>query len=123
MPFSITIKRTFCAAHALRLPGGATEPVHGHNWHVSVTVRRDDGGLDEIGCVVDFHELEKQLDAVIGPWKNADLNAIEPFASQVNPSAENVAATIAQGLDLPVDVRVDRVEITEAEGCLATWHA
>ncbi len=121
MPFSVTIARTFCAAHALRLADGSLEPVHGHNWHVRLTVARDDGDLDAIGCVVDFHDLEHRLDAVLKPWQNAHLNDVPPFDASVNPTAERVAEQIGRQIDLPTGVRLDEVTITEAEGCLARW--
>ena len=121
MPFSVTIARTFCAAHALRLPGGELEPIHGHNWQVRVTVARDDGGLDDVECVVDFHVLEERLDAVLEPWRNANLNDIPPFDAAVNPTAERVAEQVGRQLQLPEGVRAVEVTITEAEGCLARW--
>jgi 6-pyruvoyltetrahydropterin/6-carboxytetrahydropterin synthase len=40
MPFDITATRTFSAAHQLRLYDGSLEPLHGHNWVVRVTSRR-----------------------------------------------------------------------------------
>lgn len=123
MPFAITIRRTFCAAHRLTFANGVVEPTHGHNWHVSLTVRRHDGQLDDADCVLDFHELEHQLDAVIGPWNNNNLNACPPFASGVNPSAERVAEAIATGIEVQKGVIVERVDVTEAEGCIATWRA
>ncbi len=121
MPHRVTIRRTFCAAHHLRFEDGTVEPVHGHNWHVSLTVRRVDGKLDAIGCVMDFHDLESRLDTVIGHWNNNDLNAHAPFCNGVNPTAESVAETIALAILLPEAVEVERVDITEAEGCVATF--
>ncbi|MEM8873008.1 MAG: 6-carboxytetrahydropterin synthase [Planctomycetota bacterium] len=118
--FTAAITRTFCAAHALRLPGGGLEPLHGHNWQTTVTVASEQ--LDELGCVMDFHDLERQLDAIIGPWHNANLNEIAPFDAVVNPSAENVARQIADALTLPDGVSLRRVEVTEAEGCAAAYE-
>lgn len=118
--FTIATTRTFCAAHALRLPGGGIEPLHGHNWRLTVTVEADQ--LDELGCVMDFHELEKQVDAIIGPWHNRNLNDIPPFDAAVNPSAENVVGQVAAQLSLPEGVRLRRVEVTEAQGCAAAYE-
>ena len=122
MPFQISVRRTFCAAHQLRLPGGATEPVHGHNWHVMVAVGRET--LDEHGFVMDFHELERIVDSIIGPWDNDDLNAAEPFSTGTNPSAESVADVIAARVTaaLPAEVALTVVSVTEAEGCQATFR-
>ncbi|MEM1012830.1 MAG: 6-carboxytetrahydropterin synthase [Planctomycetota bacterium] len=119
----MTISRTFCAAHQLRLADGSLEPVHGHNWHVRVVVARHDGELDASDCVIDFHDLEARLDHVIGPWDNANLAEQAPFRDGVNASAERVAEAVATGLSLPEGVEVKTVHVTEAPGCEATWHA
>jgi 6-pyruvoyltetrahydropterin/6-carboxytetrahydropterin synthase len=122
MPLAVTVHRTFCAAHRLRLGDGSEEPVHGHNWRVAVTVAREDAGVDAIGCVVDFHDLQSRLGALLRPWDTSDLNAHPPFADfEVNPTAEHVARVIAERLDLPAGVRVTRVEVSEAEDCVAVW--
>ena len=55
MPFEITVVREFAAAHQIRLLDGSLEPLHGHNWRLSVTVAADK--LDGIGTVMDFHHL------------------------------------------------------------------
>lgn len=119
MSYAIRIDRSFAATHALRLPDGSLEPVHGHGWSVSVVVSADE--LDSMDCVMDFHELERQLDGVIKPWDRKYLNDVEPFKSGVNPSAERVAESIAKVLTLPARVRLDRVEVGEATGCTAIY--
>lgn len=125
MPFAVAIRRTFSAAHAIRLPDGTLEPLHGHNWHVTVTVARTEGGLDAIACVIDFHDLERRLGDLLEPWHNANLNDVPPFSDgvnpTVNPTAERVAETIATRLTLPAGVELRRVELTEAEGCVAIF--
>lgn len=121
MPFSIRIDRAFAATHALRLPDGSFEPVHGHGWSVAVAIGSDQ--LDAMDCVMDFHELERQLDAVISPWDRRHLNDVEPFKSGVNPSAERVAEAVARSLKLPGTVRMEYVEVGEATGCTAIFRA
>lgn len=108
--FEITTTRQFSAAHQLRLYDQSLEEVHGHNWQVRVTVAAEK--LDAIGVVMDFHVLEKRLDAVIGPMHNRHLNELPAFA-QLNPSAENVAWHIAQALQLPEKVKLKSVEVWE----------
>ena len=123
MPFELSIQREFCAAHAIHIRG-RREPVHGHNWRVRLWVRAE--SLDEDGLIVDFHELENALDAVIAPWHNADLNAVDPF-DRLNPTAEHVAREIAQrvrekmGFDDGSPHDVSRVEVSEAPGCYAIY--
>ena len=109
MPFQITTTRQFSAAHQLKLYDGSLEPLHGHNWKVTVTV---EGELDSIGVVMDFHELERLIDQIIGPMHNRHLNDLPAFAT-VNPSAENVAGHIGQSLSLPGGRKLVSVEVWE----------
>lgn len=119
MPFEISITRIFSAAHALRLPGGVVEPLHGHDWQLTVTVGANQ--LDAIGTVMDFHDLETRVESIIGPWRNRNLNDCPPF-DVTNPSAEAVVKTVAHGLQLPPGVRLVSVSVTEAPGCVATYR-
>ena len=113
MQFEITIVREFSASHQLRLGDGSLEPLHGHNWKVLVTVASRQ--LDEIGTVMDFHELERLVDRIVEPMHNRHLNEFEPFARELNPSAENVAFHIARSVQLPNHVKLERVEVWETE--------
>ena len=110
MPFQIRTTRAFSAAHALNLYDGSLEPIHGHNWKVEVTVESKE--LDCIGVVMDFHELERLLDAIIHPMHNRHLNQVPPFVT-LNPSAENVALHIGRSLQLPALVQLMSVQVWE----------
>jgi len=130
MRYQASVERSFDATHALQLPDDSFEPVHEHRWVVTVTV--ESHGLDEIDTVMDFHDLERMIDGVIGPWDGGDLNACEPFAQDgdggkklaINPSAERVVEVIAKGVlaqlerEVPA-VKLRSVEVTEAPGCKA----
>jgi 6-pyruvoyltetrahydropterin/6-carboxytetrahydropterin synthase len=118
--FSISTTREFSAAHALRLYDGSLEPVHGHNWRVKVTVAAN--ALDAIGVVMDFHELERLVDAIIAPFHNRHLNEIAPFDSRLNPTAENLALHIGQSLCLPVNARLVSVEVWETANNSAIYQ-
>lgn len=120
MPFQINTTRTFAAAHQLRLPDGSLEPLHGHNWRVKVTVSSPT--LDAMGCVMDFHELEKLVDLILAPLHNRHLNEVAPFIDKLNPSAENVAFHIARSLALPGRVRLERVEVWETNENSAVYQ-
>ena len=122
MPFEITTTRAFSAAHQLRLYDGALEPIHGHNWKVQVTVSAEQ--LDEIGVVMDFHELERAVDRAVGPMHNRHLNELAAFAA-LNPSAENVAVVLARAVEgvLPAHVRLARVQVWETPENSASYRA
>jgi 6-pyruvoyltetrahydropterin/6-carboxytetrahydropterin synthase len=110
MPFELTTTRQFSASHQLRLYDGSMETLHRHNWIVKITVAA--GKLDSIGVVMDFHELERVADLVVGPMQNRHLNDLTAFAT-TNPSAENVAVHIASNLALPTGIRLIGVEVWE----------
>lgn len=123
----ITAEHTFSAAHALRLPDGSLEPVHGHDWTVRVTVSGQ--RLDGADCVMDFHVLMDRLRAVVGPWSNRCLNEVPPFADAsgglvVNVSAERVAERVGLAVmeGLPEGVKLEEVSVSEAVGCVAGWE-
>lgn len=120
MPFEIATLRQFAAAHALRFPDGSIEPLHGHNWRVRVTVAAP--RLDALGCVMDFHELERLVDAIITPLHNRHLNELSPFAEELNPSTENVAYHIARSLALADPVQLLSVEVWETDTNSAVYR-
>ena len=117
--FELDLRQTFSAAHAIVM-NGVREPVHGHDWCVTVTVTADE--LDDDGLVCDFHALERLLEQIIDPFRNRCFNDVAPF-DQRNPSAERIVQFIAESLieRLPHHVRVQRVQITEAPGCVARY--
>jgi 6-pyruvoyltetrahydropterin/6-carboxytetrahydropterin synthase len=118
--FEISTTRGFSAAHALRLYDGSLEPVHGHNWRVRVTVAA--AKLDAIGVVMDFHELERLVDAIVAPLHNRHLNDVPPFSRDLNPSAENVALHVGRSLRVPDRVRLVSVEVWETDTNRATYR-
>lgn len=119
--FEVTVETTFAAAHALRL-GDTREPLHGHNWHVTVTLAGPT--LDPDGLLVDFHAVEHLLRDITAPFHNANLNDTPPF-TDLNPSAENVALHIARALVAGLRggrASIRSVRVTEAPGCAATYY-
>lgn len=118
--FEISTIRRFAAAHALRLYDGSLEAVHGHNWRVRVTVSATK--LDAIGVVMDFHELERLVDAIVTPWHNRHLNEMPPFNKELNPSAENVAYHVGRALKLNGGVALTAVEVWETDENSAVYR-
>lgn len=116
--FELGVQREFCAAHAIVM-AGRRETSHGHNWRVTLVVRGEQ--LDADGLLCDFHEVEKILDRVLAPLRDANLNETPPFDA-LNPTAEHVAKHIADAVSAQMQgpARVHRVTVTEAPGCAAT---
>lgn len=119
--YELMIEGEFCAAHAIVIRG-EREPVHGHNWHVTLTVAGE--RLDEDGLLCDFHAIESTLREVIGRFHNQNLNETAPF-DRVNPTAEQIARHIGESMakTLPAGVRMVSARVTEAPGCAAVWRA
>ncbi len=122
MTFEITTTRRFSAAHQLVLYDRSLEPLHGHNWVVRVAVAALK--LDAIGVVMDFHELERLVDAIVVPMHNRHLNELEPFRSEMNPSAENVAVHVGRSLSakLPDGVSLRSVTVWETPENSAAYY-
>ncbi|HYF50137.1 MAG TPA: 6-carboxytetrahydropterin synthase [Planctomycetota bacterium] len=124
--FEVSIQTHFCAAHALRDYKGATEPTHGHNFHVTVTVFGE--RLDKAGIVVDFLDLKPLIDEEIRRLDYGFLNeTVDEFklsGGKLSPSAENIAFVLFQRLKkrLPPSVKMSSVQVGESPGCFATYR-
>jgi 6-pyruvoyltetrahydropterin/6-carboxytetrahydropterin synthase len=119
LPLAITATMRFRASHSLRMYDGRPEPQHEHEWRVKLTVGCSE--LDGIGVVMDFHDLERRLETILGPLRGTSLNDFPAFA-RINPSAENVAIYISQALKLPETVTLEQVEVWETPDCSALWR-
>jgi len=122
--FEITVEADFSAAHALSV-AGIREPVHGHNWHVTVTLAGDE--LDDDGLLCDFHTVHDALLGIVDEFDNRNLND-HPSFRENNPSAERLAMHIAHELTERVGAvltplaRVSAVHVTEAPRCTAIYR-
>jgi 6-pyruvoyltetrahydropterin/6-carboxytetrahydropterin synthase len=121
--YYLTVKTEFAAAHQLRGYRGKCENLHGHNWKVDVVVKGR--VLDKVGMLVDFVEVKAILRGLVDEQlDHRNLNDLEPFTT-VNPSAENIARFLYEGLGkrLPAGVSVDRITVFETDRCGATYAA
>ncbi|MCG3180498.1 MAG: hypothetical protein BIFFINMI_02860 [Phycisphaerae bacterium] len=118
--YEVQIDAAFAATHQLRLADGSLEPLHGHDWPVTVVVAGPH--TDAAGCLVDFHDLQKKLAGVLCPLEGTNLGE-HPTLGPANPSAEHVARHIALELEaaLGEGVRLVRVTVGEAAGCRASY--
>lgn len=98
--FEIQVEGGFSAAHFLKDYNGKCEALHGHNYKVFVSVKKE--RLNGGGMVMDFGQLKKVLRGVTDLLDHKCLNDIKDFDN--NPSAERIARYIyekvkAQGVE------------------------
>ena len=89
--YQISVEQHFDAAHFLRGYQGKCEALHGHRFRVVVKIEAPK--LDEIGLAYDFTVLKQHLADIIPGFDHICLNDVSPF-DKINPSSENIAATI-----------------------------
>lgn len=119
--YRVSVRQHFDAAHYLRGYKGKCERLHGHRFEVVVTLEARE--LNEIGLAYDFTELKKHLHEIMGRFDHACLNDLEPF-DKINPSSENIAATIYRELEPTLEgkpVSISSVEVWESPECWATY--
>ncbi len=120
--YEISQETVIAAAHQLRLSPGEGERLHGHNWRIKAVIRCDQ--LDSRGMVLDFNDLGRELRAFVEPWEHVFLNELPPW-NDINPTAENIARVVLEGLAPKVDdgrARIVRVEVWENDTCCATFY-
>lgn len=123
--FDVSIETHFCAAHALRDYKGQTEPTHGHNFRVIVTVSAEQ--IDRAGMALDFLDLKSWVDEEVGRLNYGFLNEnVDAFLpGKLSPSAENIALVLYQRIKAriqPSTVRMTSVQVFESPGCSATYR-
>jgi len=119
--FTISVERHFQASHQLIMPDGSKEPVHDHDWVVTVDLSSEK--LNNMGVVMDFRALQAMIDKTIAEFNNKALESISYF-QQNNPSAENVAKYIYEKLliELPEGINLQNVRVVEEPGCSAAFR-
>lgn len=112
--YEVFVERSFSAAHYLRDYPGDCEHLHGHNWQVRVHVEADT--LNEIQVALDFRDLKRVVDSILGQLDHTNINDHPEFQDR-NPSSENIASFIfretAKGLKDFKGVRVRKVTVME----------
>jgi 6-pyruvoyltetrahydropterin/6-carboxytetrahydropterin synthase len=120
--FELMVETTFSAAHQLRGYKGKCENFHGHNWKVQIHVAAEK--LNEIDLGMDFHDLKRYTQEVVGSLDHAFLNEIFPFTEK-NPSSENIAKWIYDSLRKKVNseyVHLSAVTVWESDTASATYY-
>ena len=83
----------FSAAHFITFDGDVCEPLHGHNYRVSVEV---DGPLDENSYVVDFIALRDALKEITDDLEHHMLLPLEHPAIRVSADDREVEVTFKE---------------------------
>ena len=117
MPAKYTLKvvSDFASAHTLRNYPGACARLHGHNWKVEAEVEATQ--LDEVGMGIDFKAIRQAVKQLTDKLDHYYLNDIPPF-TEINPTAENIAAYLFEGLAKLLNderIRVKAITLWETE--------
>lgn len=112
----------FETGHYLRFCSGGSEEPHRHRWRVRAVVQSDE--LDGNGLVMDFHELEKFLGQIVEPMQKVEMINELPEFAKCNPSAEQVARFVYDGLSARIAGRVtiQKVSVWETEKCCGSYR-
>ena len=121
--FEVMIERNFSSAHQLRGYKGKCENLHGHNYKIEIYARGNE--LNNIGLLVDFVELKQAADDLVAYVDHQNLNELEPFVEEQNPSAENVARFFLEKLASKINdarVQIYKVRCFETPTSVATYQ-
>ena len=113
--YTLKVVIDFAAAHSLRHYPGDCANLHGHNWKVEAEVTAT--ALNEVGIGMDFKHIRQATKTVCDRLDHTYLNELEPF-TEINPTAENIAAYIYQELSSTLNsgsVKVSAITIWETE--------
>lgn len=112
--YQISVEQDFDAAHFLRGYQGKCEALHGHRFRAVAKVNSSQ--VDDIGIAYDFKLLKQHLADILARFDHTCLNDVPPF-DKINPSSENIAATIYNELEpklVTAPVSIYCVEVWES---------
>jgi 6-pyruvoyltetrahydropterin/6-carboxytetrahydropterin synthase len=121
--YTLGVRRDFIARHFLI--GGDWGPENFPNSHHYILELQLEGSeLDEHGYLVDIVDVEKQLDEVVGYYKEQMLNEKPEFAG-LNPSIEHFARILGTTLNEKIkakNITSTRVVLWEHENAWAAYE-
>jgi 6-pyruvoyltetrahydropterin/6-carboxytetrahydropterin synthase len=118
--YHIFIETRFSSAHSIQRYDGPCGKLHGHTWKVRVEVTSQK--TNELGLSIDFKDLKRISDSVVGRLDHQHINEIDPFQKE-NPTAENIARYLYREImkKLSEDVRLYAVTVWESESAGVTY--
>ena len=140
MKVRVTKQFTFEAAHALDNYDGKCCDIHGHSYHLEITVvgyPKEDTNLSDCGMVIDFSEVKMLLKTEVLPLfdhrlilrKDSRFAGIEAKNERVRyvnyqPTCENMLLDIVHLIKdkFPTDITLTKVVLRETSTSYATWY-
>lgn len=111
------VEDTFAAAHALRGYKGKCENLHGHTFRIQAFIAG--AKLNDIGIMMDFHEIKRLLKNILDRFDHKDLCEISEFKID-NPSSENIAKVVFN--ELKRDIKeLNKVTVWESSSTCASY--
>lgn len=120
--YEIYIQDNFAAAHVLKGYDGSCSNMHGHNWTVEAFIQCTK--LTKLGIGVDFIDVKRVLQDILGKLDHTTLNDVVEFSS-INPTSENIAKFLYRELSRRLNtdsVTVKKVMVFEGPGCGASYQ-
>lgn len=106
--FQVCIEAHFDAAHFIRNYQGKCSQLHGHRWNVVVCIEGSE--LDDLGMLIDFSEVKKNVRAALELLDHRLLNDLTPFGPEgVNPTAEGLAQYLYQEFKQGLNMKAKRL--------------
>ncbi len=139
MKVRVTKQFTFEAAHALDDYDGKCKDIHGHSYHLEITVLgipQKDVALPECGMVIDFADVKAIMKTEVLPLfdhrlilrEDSRFKGIEEKNKRVRyvnyqPTCENMLLDIVQLINhkFPKGVELVKVILRETSTSYATW--
>jgi 6-pyruvoyltetrahydropterin/6-carboxytetrahydropterin synthase len=112
--YTLTLQRDLIGLHFL-VGGdfGAENELHAHHYRVEISL--EGARLNRLGYLVDLDELDRELQALLGRFRNQTLNELPEFEG-LNPSIEHFARILCLGLQ-------ERIETSTLSSLSATvWE-
>lgn len=140
MKVRVTKQFTFEAAHALDNYDGKCCDIHGHSYHLEITVigqPKSNTELSDCGMVIDFSEVKMLLKSEVLPLfdhrlilrKDSRFAGIEVKNQRVRyvdyqPTCENMLLDIVQLIKdkFPAGIALTKVVLRETSTSYATWY-
>ncbi len=108
--YTLTLQRDLIGLHFLfGADFGEENELHAHHYRVEITL--EGAELNRFGYLVDLDELDRELCALLGRFRNKTLNELPEFEG-LNPSIERFARVLGLGLQARIDT-----------GCLSSLTA